>query len=298
MEEKTSSTVEEVLERALERLWNAQGREGTFAEFRKKRENMTEEEKVRERVEIENRKEGNLHTLDGFSCKKCLNRGESWFAWFDGKNWREGLEKCSCWKARASIRRMEASGLKDSLKKFSEFEATEEWQKNMLDVAQAYAKSEINDGLSFFIGGAVGCGKTHICSAICREFLYKGCEVIYMPWANEMRRLKSIANSDSIATELAVFSNAEVLYIDDLFKPAGNDSEPTPADIRMAYEIINHRYINRLPMIVSCEKYMSELLEYDEATISRLYERAKGFTVNVARMQGRNHRMKGAGDLL
>ena len=47
-------------------------------------------------------------------------------------------------------------------------------------------------------------------------------------------------------------------------------------------------------MIVSSEKYMFELLEYDEATSSRLYERAKGYTVNVKRDTARNYRMKGA----
>lgn len=291
---ESKNELEAALERALNRVWQAQGREGTFADFRRSRESMSEEDKIRERVEIENRKEGNLNAIDGYNCKKCLNRGDIWYAWHDGTHWREGMRKCSCLKARASIQRLERSGLKDSLKKFSEFVPTEEWQKNMLNVAQAYAQADLSDGTSLFIGGAVGCGKTHICSAVCRELLYKGHEVIYMPWANEMRRLKGIANTDAISGELATYSHAEILYIDDLFKPAGESSEPTPADIRMAYEIINHRYINKLPIIVSSEKHMHEVLEYDEATISRLYERAKGYTVNIARQPGRNYRMKGA----
>lgn len=297
MENKTE-TLGDVLERALEQLWKAQGREGTFAEFKASRMALTEEQRIRENVECENRKPGNLNEIDGYDCKKCLNRGLIWNAWNDGKHWKETFIDCDCKKLRASIRRMKKSGLEDSLKKFSEFVATEDWQKNMLDVAQSYAQSDLSDGKSLFIGGAVGGGKTHVCSAVCRDLLYKGHEVIYMPWANEMRRLKSIANTDAITGELDVYCRAEVLYIDDLFKPAGESSDPSTADIRMAYEIINYRYINKLPMIVSSEKYMNELLEYDEATISRLYQKAKGYTVNVARQPGRNYRMRGAGELV
>lgn len=283
---------------ALERSWQAQGRAGTFAEFRASRMALTEEQRVRQNVERENRTAGNLNEYDGYDCRKCLNRGIIWVAWNDGTTWKETYTDCTCGKIRASIRRMKKSGLEDSLKKFSEFRATEDWQKNMLAVAQAYAQADLSDGKSLFIGGAVGGGKTHVCSAVCRELLYKGHEVIYMPWANEVRRLKSIANTDGISGEIDTYSRAEVLYIDDLFKPAGGDSEPTPADFKLAYEIINYRYINKLPLIVSSEKYMTELLEYDEATISRLYQRAQGYTVNVARKPGRNYRMQGAGELI
>lgn len=290
--------IQSILKRGLEQLWKAQGREGTFDDFMLRRMNLSEEEKVREQVEMENRKHGILNEIDGYDCKKCLNRGQIWEAWFDGKHWKETFVACSCMKTRASIKRMERSGLKDSLKRFSEFNATDDWQKNMLKVAQDYAQSDFSNGESLFIGGAVGGGKTHVCSAVCRELLYKGHEVIYMPWLNESKRLKSIANKENGADEVAIYNKAEILYIDDLFKPTPEQPDPTGADIRLAYEIINYRYLNKLPMIVSCEKYMSELLEYDEATISRLYERSKKYTVNIARMPGRNYRMRGAGTIV
>lgn len=287
--------LQEAMHRGLKRIWEASERECSFEEFLQKRLSMTEEEKIRWYVEIENRKAGNFHESDGFDCKKCLNRGEIWHASFNGKYWQQTRSPCSCMKTRASIKRMERSGLKDSLKKFSEFEATEQWQTNMLNVAQEYAQADFSNGESLFIGGAVGCGKTHICAAVCREFLYKGHEVIYMPWLNESKRLKAIANKENGVEEVAVYSRAGILYIDDLFKPTPEQPTPNGPDIRLAYEIINYRYINKLPTIISCEFYMEELLEFDEATISRLYERSKGYTVNVARLPGRNYRMKGAG---
>lgn len=290
--------LQKAMKRGLSRLWEAQGREGTFDEFMQRRMNMTEEERIKESVRDLNERPGTLHEADGFSCKKCNNKGEVYSAWFDGRNWKETRGECSCMKSRMSIRRMKKSGLEGSLKKFSEFDAADKWQKSMLDIAQAYAATDLTGGESLFIGGAVGCGKTHVCSAVCRELLYQGKEVIYLPWLNESKRLKALANKENGSEEVAVYSKAEILYIDDLFKPTQEQRDPSGPDMKLAYEIINYRYINKLPMIVSCEFYMNELLEYDEATISRLFERARGFTVNIERKPGRNYRMRGAGDVV
>lgn len=278
----------------FERIWAMQGREGTFEEFLQKRVNMSEEEKVKQSVADHNAREGNLHEIDGYNCKKCLNKGEIWWAVQHNGHWMEQFRRCDCMRARAAIRRMEKSGLKESLKKLSDFEATEDYQRNMLDAATAYIKADKSDGPMLFIGGAVGCGKTFVCSAVCRELLLTGHEVIYMPWETEADRIKNLAFDEERTKETEIFSNAEYLYIDDLFKPTAGQSAPTPADLKLAYRIINHRYLNKLPTIISSEKYMPELLEIDEATISRVYERSKGFMVNVGRDPKRNYRMKGA----
>lgn len=275
----------------FERIWAAQGRKGTFEEFMHSVANATEEDQVRRRCEEENNKPG---ALTGYDCPKCRNRGEIWIPAFDGKNWKETLRQCDCWRVRASIRRMKKSGLEKTLHRLSEFKVTEDFQREMLDKACEYLTADHKDGTSLFLGGAVGCGKTFICSAVCRELLHKGHEVIYMQWEKEARRLNALVNDESYASEIAVYSDAEYLYIDDLFKPHGDNDAPTTADGKRAFEIINYRYVNKLPMIISTEKHMPELLELNEATGSRLYELAKGYTVNIARKPGRNYRMKGA----
>lgn len=282
----------------FERIWKAQGREGTFAEFVANRVLPSEEERVRRNCESENKKPGELNKDDGYNCPKCLNRGDIWVPANNGSHWFESFRKCDCWKVRASIRRMKASGLENTLHKLSEFEAVQPFQQEMLAKARAYLAEDHSNGASLFMGGAVGSGKTFICAAVCRELLHAGHEVIYMQWVTEAQRLKAIANDDSAADEIAAFSHAEYLYIDDLFKPTGQNAGPTPADIRLAYDIINYRYVNKLPMIVSTEKYMPELLALDEATASRLYERAKGFSQNIKRDPTRNYRMKGADELI
>ena len=278
----------------FERIWAAQGRSGTFADFVAQHAAASEEERIRRNVKDYNNKRGELNEIDGYDCKKCLNKGDIWEAVNCHGTWKEIAYRCDCWKVRTSILRMRRSGLENSMHRLNEFEVTEDWQRNMKDTAKAYLATDHSNGETLFLGGAVGCGKTFIGSAVCRELLLMGHEVVYMPWVNEAQRLKALANADSLADEIATYSKAEYLYIDDLFKPLPGQTAPTSADVRLAYDIINYRYINKLPMIISCEKYITELLDLDEATISRVYERAKGFTVSIGRGPSRNYRMKGA----
>ncbi len=51
------------------------------------------------------------------------------------------------------------------------------------------------------------------------------------------------------------------------------------------YVIVNHRYMNNMPMIVSTEKSLEELLEFDEAVGSRIVEMSRG---NMARLEGQD----------
>lgn len=278
----------------FERIWRAQGAEGTFAEFMARQVMPTEEERVRKSVEEANQRRGTLGEDTGYDCKKCLNRGYFMVAEQYNGSWIERQRFCDCWKVRDSIKRLQRSGLENSLRKLKEFEVTEDWQQGMVDSATAYLNADHSDGKTLMLCGAVGCGKTFIGSAVCRELLHKGYSVIYMPWVNEAQSLKAIVNDPAFSDKIKPYIDCDYLFIDDLFKPMPGQNAPTPADFRLAYEIINYRYINRKPMIISCEKFIGELLEYDEGTISRLYEMSKGYTVNIGRVPGRNYRMKGA----
>ena len=72
------------------------------------------------------------------------------------------------------------------------------------------------------------------------------------------------------------FKNASVLLIDDLFKGKVNDS-----DINIMFEIINHRYLNNKPIICSSEFGKDDLLEFDQATGSRILEMSKDYLVEI-----------------
>lgn len=266
---------------------------------------MTDKEKAELRIELSNMDTGDLNEKDGYDCKQCLNRGYIWkleerTGALGEPVYYEITSKCDCMKIRASIRRMKRSGLEPLLKRctFDKYEAPEGWQTLLKEKAMAFPKNtETLENKWFFMGGGVGSGKTHLCTAIAREFLLQGKEVRYMLWVKNSQEMKAAVNDESYGEMLSALQNVEVLYIDDFFKPMkderGNDLPPTKADIRLAYEIIDHRYQRRdLITIISSERHIHELEEIDSAVGSRIYEMTKQNAYNIAKTKERNYRLR------
>ena len=255
----------------------------------------TPEESAKYKADCYNAEIGDLDAEDGFSCSACRNKGWIEVAKQDAfGNWGQYWRQCKCMKTRSTIKKMKRSGLKDIIRDytFDKYEASEKWQQAIKTAAQGYAESP--DGW-FFIGGQTGAGKTHICTAICREFLLAGKEVVYMLWRDDVVKIKSNANDAEKYGELVDrFKKAEILYIDDLFKTGrasdGEKQRPTGADVNVAFEVLNFRYNEKLPTIVSSECTLDDLLDIDEATGGRIFERAKAFSLKPDR--NRNYRLR------
>ncbi|WP_270504720.1 hypothetical protein [Paraclostridium sordellii] len=64
--------------------------------------------------------------------------------------------------------------------------------------------------------------------------------------------------------------------IDNLFKGSISKS-----DVNIIFEIVNFRYFNNVPIIISCEMGIDEILDIDEAVGSRLYEMSKSYLVKM-----------------
>ena len=70
-----------------------------------------------------------------------------------------------------------------------------------------------------------------------------------------------------------------VLYIDDFLKCKG---EPSTGDLNLAFELINGRYNNeKLRTIISTERSIENVLDFDEALGSRIYEKSKGYCLSA-----------------
>lgn len=255
---------------------------------------------VHQKVARYNRLAGDLNKDDGYDCPICLNKGQLQYVVDENGIPQTWTRPCKCASTRATIRRMRRSGLKDIIRDytFEKFQATEPWQQTIKATAQEYAK---NLQGWFFIGGQSGSGKTHICTAICREALLRGQEVRYMLWRDEITRIKSVANlADEYEAAIGPYKGAEILYIDDLFKtgrsPDGHEQRPTSADVNAAFEILNFRYNSKLPTIISSECTISDLLEIDEAVAGRIVEVAvKAISLKADR--SRNYRLRKAVEL-
>lgn len=259
--------------------------------------NMTQKEWEQFKVDDWNNTPGNRNEEDGYNCNICKNKGTIAKLVDNGNGtYSHCFADCSCVETRNSIMRMKRSGLKDIIKDytFDKFEDSEPWQKAIKGAAMEYAR---NPEGWFFLGGQSGAGKTHLCTAICREFLLSGKKVRYMLWRDDIVKIKgAVTDSEEYGRQIDQFKTVDVLYIDDLFKTGKTDNgyqKPTGADINVAFEILNYRYNNpKLLTIISSELTEDELIDIDEAIGGRIYERAKAFTIGKNR--DRNYRIKKA----
>lgn len=249
---------------------------------------MTQEEKARKDAADLNRQAGSENLIDGYECEKCRNRGHIYIA----RGVYVSRADCDCMNARRSIRRMLQSGLGPALNRytFERYRADEPWQQCVKEAAQAF--SEDAAGHWFFIGGASGAGKSHLCTAICRNLLTKQ-EVHYMLWEDEAPEIKGmITDGERYAQRVNRLKDVDVLYIDDFFSNR-RDAGPSDADIRLAREILNHRVVNRKTTIISTEWYSSEILDVDTGLGGRIYEMCgEQYCWDLERGQDKNYRLK------
>jgi DNA replication protein DnaC len=67
---------------------------------------------------------------------------------------------------------------------------------------------------------------------------------------------------------------------------------PTSSDVRIAFEILNTRLLKNKKTIISSEFGLDEMLDFDEATVSRIFEKATPYTLNIDKDRKKNHRLK------
>jgi DNA replication protein DnaC len=199
-------------------------------------------------------------------------------------------ERCSCIKQKNIDRRLKSS------------EITEEFRKNTFDnfitddkdslIVDAYecAKEYITDFQdvrrmrenSIALLGQPGAGKTHLLTAIANDLIVNShVSVLYFPYVEGFDNLKD--DFERLEEKMERMKKAEVLFIDDLFKPVGKYRKPraTEWQIEKMYALINYRYLNHLPVLISSELTFDELEAVDEALGSRLYEMCKNYTVII-----------------
>lgn len=167
-----------------------------------------------------------------------------------------GPRECVCVERARSRRRLREAGLEQLAARcsFESFRTDKPWQKAVKQKALDYLKDAKKTG--FFISGQSGCGKTHLCTAICNEIIEHGGRLRYFQWVRDGTRLKQLVTEPNggYDREIDTLIKTPYLYIDDLFK-----QELTAADIRLAYEILNGRYNAGRPTILSSERGLNDI---------------------------------------
>ena len=244
------------------------------------------------RIAFYNAAEGSLQRRDGVDCPVCRNKGYFYRMSEDGYM---VTHRCGCADKREVLRRIRESGLQSLIRSctFATFETTQDWQRTMKDAAEAFCRDP--DAHWFYAGGQVGCGKTHICTAICEYYIRKGYDVRYLMWAETAKHLKAMVNDYRAYTDLINgYKRIPVLYIDDFLK-VRQGAEPSDGDLNLAFELVNARLLRPEAItVISSEKTLKEAMEYDEATFSRIFQKSGKYNLSIGREQGRNYRLREA----
>lgn len=201
---------------------------------------------------------------------------------------------CQCQRTSKLKMDWKRAGINIEMSKFS-FRNFEKWNKSSkeaketaMDYYRDFKDVKGKRQNSIMICGQVGSGKTHLSVALGVNLLSKNIKVVYMPYRDTITSIKqNMLDAEYYCKIIAKYKLCELLLIDDLFKGKINES-----DINIMFEIINYRYLNYLPIIVSSEFTLDKLLKFDQAIGSRIYEMCKSYPIEIEEDRDNNYRLK------
>ncbi|WP_256242021.1 ATP-binding protein [Bacillus sp. V3B] len=235
---------------------------------------------------------------DDFLAGKVCSPESSW-------EWRDTYsKKCECSAQIKTKKLMKASEITEEFRNlgFKNFLTDGKPQiiSDIRDCAMAYLKAfeTIHDerANSTALLGQPGAGKTHLLTAIANNLINRlNVPVLYFPYVEGFNDLKD--DFDKLEAKLERMKQVDVLFMDDLFKPTGRERKPRATDwqIEQTYAVINYRYLNHKPILISSELTVDELVDVDEALGTRIYQMCQDFTVVIkGDRKVLNHRLVGA----
>ena len=164
--------------------------------------------------------------------------------------------------------------------KFDNFEPNNSNRKvfnNLKNYSEKLVKGLEKKGLILVGNNAVG--KTHLACSIANKLIENGTPVIYGTLINLLAELRNSYDTDNNISEMEIiklYENVDLLIIDDLGK-----EKPSEWGLEKLFTIINSRYENNLPVIITTNYNQNSLaerlslngeIETANSIISRLYE--------------------------
>lgn len=170
------------------------------------------------------------------------------------------------------IRRLRISSLMDDKFKsstFSAFQRTKNNERN-LRLCRRYAENfdemlAKNQGLLFY--GNVGTGKTFSAACIANYLLDRKIPTVMTSFIKIIGSA-SLSNREEAMNFTDRLNRAKLLIIDDLGAERGTDYA-----LERVYDIIDSRYRARLPMILTTNVPIDEMMECVDRRYSRIYDR-------------------------
>ncbi len=215
----------------------------------------------------------------GVQCDVCKNRRRIAFLNEEGKI---SIRSCKCEGTRLTVSRLQRQGLYEISKRktLDKFRADTKTQRALKSIVQKYIAEDSPAWL--LLCGQSGAGKTHLCTAaFVRISFDRGIDGRYLLWLSDGRKIKAAAKEGDEQL-LNEFKKCSLLYIDDLFK-CKHGTEPSDADVRLAFEILDHRYNHKLRTIISTEMLLEDIAYLDEAICRRIREMCGKYIGNIGR---------------
>ncbi|QPC47132.1 ATP-binding protein [Mangrovibacillus cuniculi] len=235
------------------------------------------------------------------NCTKCEDRLGFIYRNEDGiEVWR----KCDCINQFRVRKLMKSSHITEEFKRlsFKSFitEGKPQIIQDAFECAMFYGRDfqEIRSlrGNSVALLGQPGAGKTHLLTALSNALMKRyHAPVLYFPFVEGFNDLRDDFNA--LEEKIGHMKRVDVLFIDDLFKSAAGKPRATDWTIEQMYAVINHRYLNHLPILISSELTIGEITSIDEALGSRIYEMCRSYMVLIRGDKKQlNHRLEGMFD--
>lgn len=226
-----------------------------------------------------------------YECEIC--KDEEWIDIKDEFGLYSSTVPCKCREVKLYRKLLDSSGITKAFleRTFENFKVINQMSKIAKDASMDYVdkfnilRNEKSNSIAFL--GQVGFGKTHLSIAIANALMKKNIGVRYMQYREDITKIKQVASDEeSYAREINKFKSASVLLIDDLYKNATYKTRTgieilNDADKRAMFEIVNYRYFNNAPMIISSEYFMRDILDFDEGIGSRIIEMCKGHIIEI-----------------
>ncbi len=169
---------------------------------------------------------------------------------------------------------------------FKNYKITDK-NKKAYENAKKYTNKLINGetNMGLFITGAYGVGKTYLASCIANETIKNNITVIFGTLIQLLDFIKDTYKDYNTSDKeyLDLYSSIDLLIIDDLGK-----EKPTEWVLEKLFLIVNNRYNNYLPIVITTNYNRNQLRErlcinknYSivDSIISRLYEMCCGIEI-------------------
>lgn len=200
--------------------------------------------------------------------------------------------RCDCLLAKEEKQRVQENRRLSQLAGLEErtFESFDESVDGVADAfAAAKAFADEPDGW-LVMTGRCGSGKTHLGLAIANAHLRSGTQTVMFTVVpdllDHLRATFDPSRGIDYDERFSLFRNAFLLVLDDL-----GTENTTPWAKEKLFQIINHRYNERLPTVVTTNRPFNEI---DERIVSRMLDR--GLTREVAFHGVEDFRLRGRKD--